>query len=300
MECNSSFSQEQLFYPDLYSSYTFAPQPPPNPLYPGLYDHQEFSYPSLSMGTSRPTLTRSIHDQTLALLTKLQNLTNSILKYDRPPAYAPNEGEKKVKSQSSIPPIHIDLADRSFRMFNHETEVHHHHYSHEKGDKGKEESHKNTRLLIGILGTMTTFVMAFFAGKVVAEYEDRQEEFSHFDTLKATWNSNKNCYDDAYQFAIDNMVKQGEDLLQRQRTQKIHKIALMFLGLTSGVLGVVGAVIGSSAMMISALGLGFGVSTISLFKLAYNCFSRREEKMAHALEESLIHLDRIQKPVVYY
>lgn len=300
-------SAPDIFVDPIYSD-TFQRQFFPVPVqnqqqtYPTQYPQTVHVPPSV-MPPSMPLLTQAIHNATLGLLSKAHELTGSSLgqHIQRPPSYAPHaNASHRVQPNSSakqgsalMPPVNIDLSDRSWKMFNHETHIHHHD---EKKDKEKDD--KTTRVIVGLIGLIVAFATAFFVGKVMAEGEEVKEEASSFEELKGSWGLHKNCYGEDYRSLVDCVVKRADIFLQRKQTNRTHKVALLIFGLIAGGTAFAGALLGSGALMIAGAGIGATVSVVALYKLGYACFSKLDQEDAKAIDQALYELQQLPQPVV--
>lgn len=263
-------------------------EPTAPPLYPDLNEKYSY-YPP------RPPITQTIHNATLSLLSQAADVASSVLGEKNPDLdtyysqYTPQFTPKQAPTT-----YNFDFSNRSWNMFNSETHVNHGEESGKKDDTG-------TRVLVGLIGLVAAGVTAFFIGKAIAQGEEAEAEKKSFKDLKNCWESNKCCYeaDHAdYQAVVDDIVLKTDTLLQRNQTNRIHKIALLVFGFIGGGTAVAGAIIGSGALMATAVAIGSIVSVAALFKLGYACFSTRDQKDAQAIESDLATLSRMQVIVV--
>lgn len=291
-------------YPDLQKLYPRAPaiqpnQPPAVQPYqapvvqiyqPPVVQPQQYVYlPPAAYLPPKPILTQSMHNQTKELLTKAHELAGSILKRERAPAFAPQQ--VRAVPQAQIPfrnPIHIDLADRSWKMFNNETHVHHHYHEENKSKKKKDDV--ALRLIVGLIGLTAALATAFFVGKAIAERDELKDEVLSYDDLKTRWDLHKSLYDDSYQLLVNRVVQRSDLILQRRQTSKTQKIALLVFGFMAGGAAFAGAVIASAPLMMLGVGIGAGVGVGAMFKLGYYMFSKRDEKDAKEIDRSLVEL----------
>jgi hypothetical protein len=289
-------------YPDLSQFTPVVNGVPPVPVYSNPVQPQPFVYLSPQVMTPpKPILTRAIHDATLGLLSKANELTGAFLDRPtpRPPAYAPQAVHPvpvSKKGRSFMPPVNIDLSDRSWHMFNNNQERHVHYHQGEKKDETKDD--KTTRVIVGLIGLTVAFVTAFFVGKAVAEGEEAHEDASSFEELKDSWNTNKQYYDEGYRNLVDRVVKRMDGFLERKQTNRTHKIALLIFGLIAGGTAFAGALLGSGALMVTGAGIGAVASVIALYKLGYAFFSTLNKKDAQAIDDAMGQLWTLPPPVV--
>jgi hypothetical protein len=277
----------------------YAPSAPPmDPIYspvgvlPSYPNHTPYyqAYPV----APKPAVPQQMYDQTLKLLNKAAEVSLSILGDDNnstASSYYHSQAAPVVSKPVVAPNYHFDFSDKSVKLFNQET--HHTHY-HNAEDSEKNKDDTGTRILVGLIGLVAAGVAAFFIGKAIAEGEDQEEENMSFETLKGQWNGNKSFFEYDYQSAVDIVVVKADAILERQQTNRTHKIALLVFGFAAGGTAVAGALIGSSVVMLAAGGMGACVTVATLFKLGYACFSTRDQKDAKAIEASLDQLRQKQ------
>ena len=283
-------------YPDLQKLYFQPPavqphqplvvQPQQPPVQP-----QQYAYipPAAYLPPPKPLLTQSMHNQTKELLAKAHEVSGSILKRARPPEFAPHAVRAAPHAQARyMNPIHIDLADRSWKMFNNETHVHHHY---QEGRESKEKRNNVAlRMIVGFIGLTAALATAFFVGKAMAERDELKDEVLGYDDLKTRWDIHKPYYDESYQLLVNRVVQRSDFILQRRQTSKAQKIALLVFGFIAGGAAFAGAVIASAPLMMLGLGIGAAVGVGAMFKLGYYLFSKRDEKDAKEIDRSLVEL----------
>lgn len=285
-------------------------QPFQQPSVPSLYPVLSPRYSAyVPVTPPKPLLTQAIHNQTLKLLAKASEMSTSILygelpppppAYDPnmpPPPYIPFPAYQPQQAQPAAPrpaptTYNFDFSDKSWRMFNNETHVHHH------GEESDKKDDTGTRILVGLIGIVAAGAAAFFLGKTIAQGEEVEVENQSFEDLKTSWNHNKMCYEANYQATVESIMSKADALSQRNQTNRTHKIALLVFGFIGGGTAVAGAIVGSSALMATAAAVGALVSVAALFKLGYACFSTRDQNDAESIERNLEDLRKMQLAVV--
>lgn len=274
-----------------------APQGESNSLNQNFPQYQPYEHPPVYT-PYKPTLTQAVHNQTLKLIEYASKLSS-------PNQNANLTTQQTIHTQSVhptvalsafdpvfVPPINIDMSDRSVKIMNHETHVVNQHHVVNQQESKKEEADKEKadaeiRLLVGIVGTIATAVAAFFLGKAIAQFNDLKDDKSSFETLTTQWDHNKNCYEYDYQSEMDGIVSKSDALLRRKQTKLIHKIALLAFSFIAGGTAIAGALMGSKGLILVSAAMSAGVMVTSLFKLGYSCFSNRDQKDLQAIENSL-------------
>ncbi len=276
--------QSPMLYPDLND---------PLPAQPQVFQHIPNPNPP------RPQLTPAIHQQTVKLLDRANEMVVSILKLERPPAHAPHDELptpfSPVREKRNFTPV-IDLSNRSrnYNMFNRE--VHHHHHYQAGNGNLKREKEERDRVLIGIVGILVALGTAFFAGKALEERKDLQNKNVKFEKLKEHWTTSKTYYEEDYQSLVDRIVQRTENILQRRERNKTHKIALLALGFIAGAAAFAGALLASEALIVTGVALGAITGVATLFKLGRSLFSHQEERDAQEIAKAL---NKIGYPKVY-
>lgn len=230
-------------------------------------------------------LTESMHQRTLALLSKANEMANIYLEKNRESFHS---SEKKATTSSSV---HISY--NHWNLFNRETHVHHYH-----GNNQQKKDDTAERVLIGVIGAVILGVTAFFLGKTQAKSEKDQENLLEYKELKYDWNHNKYHYQVDYQLLVEHVVSRSDLMLHRKETDKTHKIALLILGAVAGATALTGALIGIEVLMLAGLGIAAIVGIGALYKLGYACFSQRDQRDARWIERSLSEISYLPQPAV--
>lgn len=270
--------------------------PPPSFLNLGPYQPDPtyaYYYP---VQPPQPVLTLAIHNKTLELLAKANEQVNRIL--GRQPATPPSYNPAAVipaqylaqpALKSPQPSIHVDLSDRSWKMFNNETHVYHHN---EAENKEKQDD-TGVRILAGVVGVAAALAAAFFLGKALAGQEDAKEESLSIEDLKTDWNDNKNLYNRNYSALVDKIVIRFDSILNRQASDRVHKAALLIFAFIAGGTAFAGALAASKLLMTAAVVIGTCTAAAALFKMGYAYFSKRETKDAEAIDRALEELKTV-------
>lgn len=246
----------------------------------------------------QPSLTQVVHQKTLTLLSKANEQVSKILDHQvlsPTPVYAAAPIAVTPVVQPSAPAIHIDLSDKSWKMFNNETQVHHHY--HQENDE-KEKNQTGLRVFVGVIGVAIAFATAFFVGKAIAGQEEAQEETESFEELKTQWDGNQALYPVDYQTEVNTLIGRLESIYKREATSRIHKIALLVFAFLAGGTAFAGALAASNVLMAAGVALGVGTAVAALFKLGYSCFSQRDLKDAESIETAINNLSA--KTLVVY
>lgn len=260
-------------------SHSFFNQPANFGQYPVTFNQEQpYYYPPM------PVITSQMQRDTNKLLEKAGEIASSTVSNNRS-----TERQETQREQTTSAPVFIDLSRRDYNILSSRTEVHHHHHH---GDNNTERENENgTRALAIILGTIVAGVSAYFFGKFMAQNDDRQDDQDSFDSLKTKWFVNRNVYQqnrgEEYCEHIDNAIEKADWILAKQKTDRTHNIALAVLFLSTGLTAVVGGVVGSSALMATALVTGVAGSIFGLYKLGYACFSTKEQRAGEALQQEL-------------
>lgn len=266
-----------------------APPLEPTPLYPTypVITPNNYTYvPQYYQLPMPKVLTKAIHDETIKLLRKADEMSSTILYGKASRSASCDSVYYPVAQKAAAPTYNFDFSDKSWKMFNNETHVHHHNY-HNGNDSNEKKDDVGIRILVGVIGLIVAGITAFCIGKAMAENEDVQEENIEFEVVKGRWNVNKDCYAYDYQSTVDKIVLKVDALLQRQQTNRIHKIALLVFGFIGGGTAVAGALAGSATVMTVAAGIGACVIVAGLFKAGYACFSTRDQKDAQVIDRGL-------------
>lgn len=247
-------------------------------------------------------LTQSIHDKTQQLLSLADEQVAASLdrKLPAPPPYNPQAAFHQQPQRgfsAPAPAINIDMSDRSWRMFNNESHVHHHHAVQENQEKDKDQT--GLRILVGVIGLTVALATAFFLGKAVAGQEDEQDEKVNFDDLNTAWNSNQGLYPANYRSTVTRIVGKMESIYARKTTDRTHKFVLLTFALIAGGSAFAGALVASKVLMIAAVVIGGCTGAAALYKLGYSYFSKREQKDAEAIEKGLFELRALPSLVIY-
>lgn len=138
-----------------------VPQPSAPPLYPMLQPQYYVPY------QPQPILTQAIHNQTLNLLSKAAEMSNSILyrNVQNPAPYNSQFVHVQPVAPKAAPTTNynFDFSDKSWKMFNNETHVHHHH--HQGGGNSEKKDDTGTRILVGLIGLVAAGAAAFLLEK---------------------------------------------------------------------------------------------------------------------------------------
>jgi len=272
--------------------------PPPSFLNLGPYQPDPtyaYYYP---VQPSQPVLTQTVHNKTLELLAKASEQVNPILR--RQPATSPSYNPAAVIPaqylaqpvlKSPQPSINVDLSDRSWKMFNNETHVHHHN-DQGAGNQDKQDD-TGQRILVGVIGVAAALAAAFFLGKALAGQEDAKEESLNVEELKADWNVNKNLYNRDYSALVDKIVVRLDSILNRQAAGRVHKAALLIFAFIAGGTAFAGALAASKLLMTAAVVIGTCTAAAALFKMGYAYFSKRETKDAETIDRALQELKTV-------
>jgi hypothetical protein len=289
---------QQPAYPVLTQDDVFDPPPPyvpPQQNYPWL-SPQQVPQPV----AQAPRLTQAIHTKTLELLAKADEQVAEILgrKPVAPPPFNPASQPATPASvvQPTVIPIVLGSNDHSWKMFNNETNIHHHY--HEESSKEKDEA--NTRFWVGVVGTIMMLATAFFIGKAVANGEDAQEEHDSFDELSSRWNINRNFYDLAYQSTVDRIADKAGAIMKRREKSRMENMALLICTFVAGGVLLAGSLAASKALMAAGLVIGVGTAAFALYKLGYSYFSTRETKDAEAIDRALLEINGLNQQLVVY
>lgn len=236
--------------------------------------------------TAVPVLTKAMHNQTLELLARADEISSQFLgKSSAPSSFRSQVYSPSRSSPVMSTPITIDLSDRSIRMFNGGTTTHVHNH----GPNGQgEKDDSGTRILVGIIGLVVTTVATFFVGKAMAENEENQDKTAKYKNLKTAWYCyNHQFYDDDTYTRVNLIIPKIDKLLKKDEMNRIHKLALLGLSILGGVAAVGGALSQSYPAMKVAAAIGVFVLTMSVFKLGYDSFSTIDKKVAKEIETDL-------------
>jgi hypothetical protein len=239
-----------------------------------------------------PLLSRAIHGQTESLLYRAAEVARSALGDEAPvnanqaqPRGPVLRAQQEPRGASTvIAPIFVD---NSVRMFNNQQPqvVHHHHH---RGEEKKDDS--GNRVLVGVIGVVVALVAAFFIGKAAAQGEEAEDEMMSFEDLKNRWSINRGCYGVNYQCQVDQVVRNSDLLLQRKEANRKQNVALVVATFAAGIIAFVGALIASKALMVGSLIFGVAIAATALYKLGYSLWSKRDQKVGHAIMNEIANL----------
>lgn len=241
--------------------------------------------------------TQETHSITEKLIQKAKQISLGILGHSSPiQATSPHNCHffHSVPLRSVAPFVNIDCSNRSVNMFNHQTSI----QSEKKELNSKKESALTARIVLAVLGVIIGTATAYLMGKEIAQAEEATEEKHCFEDLKIHWKLCRHDYNAqcVYQGEVDNIVFQVDFMMKRQEIDRIQGLALLMLGFAAGGAAVVGALIGSKVIMMSAIVLGTATVFTSLFKLGYNAFSHKDQREA---QEILFSADKLLNQTVY-
>lgn len=294
------FPNKPLAYPELDPNYFNAAPPPPYA--PGAATPQNNA--PVPFAPPQRVLTQKIHDKTLELLTKADEQAANILGRTVVPlpAYtpqaAPPQGVHFAPPVNHAPAVNIDLADRSWRMFNGGDTHVHHHYHNGNEEQEQEKDQTGLRIFVGIVGLAAALATAFFLGKAVAGQEDAEDETEHFEGLKTRWEMKKDLYEDDYQSNVDVIIQRMESIYTRHQNNRVHKIALLIAAFIAGGAAFAGALVASKVLMAAGVVIGACTAAVGLYKLGYYYWSNRETKDAQAIDKALDEL-KVMPLVIY-
>lgn len=274
-----------MINPNYQDQNVYSASYPSAPDYPAYPNAAYAALPQLQL-----QLTHEIHSETLKLLAKAAEMSGQILgkstnySFVPPIAHPISVSAEPAIMPASLPNIHLDLSDRSWKMFNHEKHVHHHH---EKNEDEEKKDDRGLRILVGLVGFVVTGVAAFYIGKTIAQEETVQDENLTVEDLKTRWNGNQFYYPQDYRKAVNCVIQRTNVLTQRDQTNRMHKVALIIFSFLSGGTAVAGALIGSKVVMGIAAGMAAAVACGALIKLGYAYYSTRDRKDAEVIDENL-------------
>lgn len=238
------------------------------------------------------------HNQTLELIRQANQISSRILG-DSVTAQMPRHSEGGVgRDGTSRPWINsLNFSDRSLRLCNNPTTHIHSSVEEEKSKKKKDDS--GNRILFGVIGFVVMAATAYFTGKATAQGEDVADEAQAFETSKILWNSNRKSYNNNYSYKqlVDTIIPKVDAILQREKANRTHKLALLIFAFIAGSAAVTGAVIGSKAFMASALVMGSITTVAALFKLGYTYFSNRDRSDALNIQGTIEAIETIKVSV---
>lgn len=294
---SSSNYGEYLKYTDPNYKDGQTQEPPTSPL-----------YPTIDKGGVAQSLklTQEIHNQTINLLAKANEISQNILQINnpRPSPYAPHfqkvvdDDQKPTFKSQTTSPVYIDLSNRSWSMFNRETHVHHHHHHDKDTKKEDKENDSSQRVLVGLVGFIVAAASAFFIGKAMSAGEEAQEESMNFEDLKKSWTYHKSCYDPQFQNTVDRIVNRADAILQRKQSNRVHKIALLVFAFASGASGLLGALMNYQLLMKTGIVIGTITSFGALYRLGYQYTNTKDQKDAKVIDFDLLTLSTLPQPVV--
>ncbi len=232
--------------------------------------------------TVRPVLTQAMNTATNQLLAKAQEAASSVLPVNEPLHFQQAQAQPRDNNVVAAP-LYVDLSRREYNVFSSRSDNHYHMNNEGKDDTGM-------RAFAVVAGLIVAGVSAYFLGKAIAQNEDEQEGSVKFQTLKDRWETNKEVYnaqDGILVDMIDQVADKTSAILSRQQTNRTHKIAMVALFFLSGSMAVAGGLMASSLLMGAGLVTGAAAGVFALYKLGYNCFSKRDTKDAQEIHDNL-------------
>lgn len=266
---------------------SFTPSSIPQAI-PVSYVYSDFSYPTSEM-----------HNRTLELLDEARKISTRILQISSPTqssGWFESVFSNFNTSGANRPAVNIDCSDRSFRMFNSETHVHNPSTSEHSSSKQKTKEKKDDsmqRIIFGVIGLIAFFTTAYFGGKAAAQGEELSDKIDTFEKLKNQWNDNRLSHYIRYPYYaqhVDSVVSKAENILQRAKINRTHKLALLVFAFIAGSAAVAGSLIGSKPMMATAVVIASATAVAGLFKFAYTSFSKRDKNDAEIIQKKLMAL----------
>lgn len=286
-------TQYPPLYPDLYANTPTAPfLDPYEPTYPIPAYNQppQTGYMPYMPQMVRPVITQAMNTSTNQLLAKAQEAASSILPAYGTLPFQQAQMEQPRANNVTATPIHVDLSRREYNLFSTRTDNHYHSNEEQKDDTGM-------RTFAVVAGLIVAGVSAYFLGKAVAQNEDEQEGNVKLQTLKDRWVTNKGAYaaqDEVLVDLIDHVTDKTTAILDRQQTNRTHKIAMVGFFFLSGAMAVAGGLIASNLLMGAGLVTGAAAGVFALYKLGYYCFSKRDTKDAQAIQQDLAYIAQRQ------
>lgn len=294
----------------------YAPKAPPvdnpNIQYPAIHGLQnDYLQPVVHVVPKvqvppKPLLTAKIHQETSKLLTKAWEMSTIIIDGDiqRPSPYAPQVVQPDPVAKKQEQNINVVYVERGgwnppgwFWWMNllGRNEVHHHHHYHHHNEEQNNQKNNDAilRLFLGAISLAGLLFLGYKAGQAAAEGEKIEKKVSSFDDMKKDWAAHKNCYSEEYQSTVDKIVKYMDSILNRDATNRTHRIALIVFGVIASGTALTGAVIASEALMAGGVIVGAGTGLGALFKLGYSHFSTASQDDAQAIREKLSELDQL-------
>ena len=262
-------------------------------MYPNIPPYySSFQQPQPSAPPFNPCPTRAMHTETVALLKKAHDILEMTAgKQTSAPSthhsFMPLGG--RTGGQFTLPTLNFDFSDKSWKMFNR-GDVHHHYHDGKEAERKKEDNEQAVRVLLGFIGLVAASATAFFIGKAVAQGEEKEENKDSFNYLAMRWTAHQHLYQPEYQSAVNGMIYRTQSLLERNQTDRMHHIALLTLGFVAGGTAITAALVGSNALMVTAIGLGTIGCTATLFKVGYAYFSARDQNDRKIIEDNLAYL----------
>jgi len=242
-------------------------------------------------------LTSEDHEKTKELVTLATEIANTVLN----PKTTVSQAESNIQTTVQTPQTsygtstsHIsdsyNVHAPTYSFFSPVSHTHqHHHYTQidtRTEEERKSDSDKNKQFWAILAGTVITLVGSYLFGKYLAQGETSGDERAPFDRLVKKWEESRPLYSERYQENVDTIVEKTGKILDRKQSDHFYKVVFAVAALATGVLLLVGGIVGSPLLMGTGLLLGIGTGAGALFHWAYRSNSEMNSRDAKAILES--------------